>query len=273
MPGHTPTRPFTPYTPRVLSTVFNGMVRYRRWTLIAAVDVAVACVALQIWLGPGEVLPLLLSFLSMGMFVLAMDATTLPAPSGFAVVPRTPAFRTRPDVTQICLLIGLIFLTTSQVASLVSRHLAEPGSLPERQAATVSDVVVYATILGVGLWSAAVWRGRLGPELRPEGLMDRRPLGTLVVPWDALTVGHPPEPAASAGRWLTLSYARPELVRRHGLCGDPRALRLGDGAVNAGFLGQVIDFYVANPDRRERIGTDAEYDDLCLRLGVVGARR
>ena len=102
---------------------------------------------------------------------------------------------------------------------------------------------------------------------------DRRPPGTLVVPWDALTVGHPPEPAASAGRWLTLSYARPELVRRHGLCGDPRALRLGDGAVNAGFLGQVIDFYVANPDRRERIGTDAEYDDLCLRLGVVGARR
>ena len=80
-----------------------------------------------------------------------------------------------------------------------------------------------------------------------------------MVPWDALATGYH-SPVRSTARLLTLTHARPELVRRRGLVLSRR--RIGVDSVNAGFAGHAIAIYVANPSHRAAIGTQAEYDNL-----------
>lgn len=114
---------------------------------------------------------------------------------------------------------------------------------------------------------ATIWRA-VGLELRPDGLIDRRALGTMHVPWEALQPGHPPRPRLDATS-LPLSVDRPELVRR-------RDLRRGSGVsidiryIHPWFLADAIRFYTDNPHQRVLIGTAEGHEHLLQAL--TGAR-
>jgi hypothetical protein len=101
-------------------------------------------------------------------------------------------------------------------------------------------------------------------QLRRDALLDRGPLGTLVVPWEALAAGYP-RPVPPAAGYLTLTYAQPDLVRRRGLVIFRRLIQSGN--VDASFLVHAIDYYVDHPRRRALIGTQAEYEDLVQTIG------
>jgi hypothetical protein len=109
---------------------------------------------------------------------------------------------------------------------------------------------------------ALAWRG-VSVELRPAGFVDRTALGTLTVPWGALAPGYPLLPPANATR-LVLTFAHPELVRRRGLIFWSSI----QATVDPVFLAHAIRFYVANPDRRPSIGTEAEYEELLRAVSV-----
>ncbi len=121
-------------------------------------------------------------------------------------------------------------------------------------------VLYYLLALGclvaVGGLVVAAWRGT-GVDLRPDGLVNREPPGTLSVPWEAIDPGLP-LPFARVDR-LGLRYVRPELVRRRGL-----AFRhsVACDSVDSGFLGRAIRYYLDNPGARAAIGTEAGYRDL-----------
>jgi hypothetical protein len=102
--------------------------------------------------------------------------------------------------------------------------------------------------------------GRSGDvQLRRAGLVVTRPFGALVVPWEALALGHPLPVAPKASR-LPLTYARPGLVRGRGLTFDRRWIYVPH--IHAGFLADAIRNYVNHPQHRAAIGTQAEHDRL-----------
>jgi hypothetical protein len=104
---------------------------------------------------------------------------------------------------------------------------AGQGALPtcRRQRASLIDVVAH---LGFGIrlgpleivvlallfmllpltWYRAL--GPLGPALRPDGLLDRQPFGSIFVPWAA---GPTAEPTTTGTK---LRIAHPELIQRRG---------------------------------------------------------
>lgn len=109
--------------------------------------------------------------------------------------------------------------------------------------------------------------GNIGLELRSEGLIDRRPLATLRVPWEAMAVGAPLVPRSSYDTALTLTYARRGLVR-----GRANPGHLGGRVnVNAYFLSHAITQYVEHPEVRAAIGTQAGYDELRLAIAARSA--
>ncbi|MCW3843506.1 hypothetical protein ONA70_25715, partial [Micromonospora yasonensis] len=110
---------------------------------------------------------------------------------------------------------------------------------------------------------SAAWQGT-GLRLRPDGLWWRSAFQSVHVPWPALAPDGPPRPDLQATH-LTLAYARPELVRRHGL--RRRVDRIPVGRVHPWFLTDVIRHYVAHPEHRAAIGTEEERRRL---LGVLG---
>jgi hypothetical protein len=93
------------------------------------------------------------------------------------------------------------------------------------------------------------WYGVLGPFgvfLRPDGLLDRQPLGTIFVPWQAGVSAKP----TSYG--VKLTFARADLVVRRGFR-PGTAVRTG---ADRGFTAWAINLYALRPDLRPTIGTD-----------------
>ena len=115
-------------------------------------------------------------------------------------------------------------------------------------------------------------------EIGPSGITFRFVAGGWRAGWETLAP-HPPRPphASVPGAFASNLYvplARPDLVRTWGLgrvlrgrrrIGVPRQLF----DVHPWFLDDVIGYYVAHPERRAAIGTEAEYADLLAALGVT----
>jgi hypothetical protein len=106
-------------------------------------------------------------------------------------------------------------------------------------------------IVSLALWIVALslWWYRLlgpfGPTLRPDGLSDRQPFGSVFVPWDAGPAAEP----TSAG--VRLRIARPELVQRRGFR-PGTSIRTG---ADRGFTAWAINLYATRPEYRPAIGT------------------
>jgi hypothetical protein len=249
----------------MLATIFTGTVRYRRQILATAVVLAASVLWLRSVTEPrsdgGFALTMFLSFAGMAAAVLALIALRWPRPAGLAVDPRRLAFRALPTATYVYFTITLIFLSATEIGS-AGFLRSEMGQGPHSYASDLLGVFFFALIgLMVGLSAMYVlleWRDT-GVELRPDGLIDRTPFGTLTVPWEALAPGYPqPGP----GKSLVLTYARPELVRRRHFVFSRRRLAAYGVNVDPLFLSAVIAYYLAYPQYRPAIGTQAEYDRL-----------
>jgi hypothetical protein len=147
----------------------------------------------------------------------------------------------------------MIFAAAAYVASRLSAD-----QLPPQAHSPGLNLLIGVLVVVSAVYTVALWRGVLGVQLRPDGLVARGPFGTLTVPWDALAPGYP-LPARPAATGLTVAYARPELVGRRGLI---RRQRIPVDHVDPLFLGSAIAYYVSHPQHRPAIGTEAEYERL-----------
>jgi hypothetical protein len=87
--------------------------------------------------------------------------------------------------------------------------------------------------------------GRFGLVMRPDGLFDRHPFGSIFVPWEA---GPAAQPNSLS---VKLRLARPDLVVRRGF---RPGTYIATGA-DPRFTAWVINLYAARPDYRPDIGT------------------
>lgn len=233
--------------PGVFSTIFAGTVRHRRLILTVALALAVALpLGRRLSFLPDGILGAATALVALLAIALGLFAWLRPRPAALLVKPAVRAFATAPSASQVYMAVGYAFL-----ASLIlgTGHLPTPGLL-------IALPVLYLVIVGVHV--AAGWRG-LSVQLRPEGVCQRDFAGSLTVPWEALSPGRPSRPRANAST-LTLTYARPELVRRRGLVPSRRWLRIDN--VHAWFIADAIRHYVDHPQHRTAIGEPAEYHRL-----------
>ncbi|MFG1991119.1 hypothetical protein ACGFJ7_14210 [Actinoplanes sp. NPDC048988] len=184
------------------------------------------------------VFPVILAVLLVSV-VVSVVAYASPQPRVLLTRPGVPAFETGADVSAVVLLPGLIALGSAWVGGEVHAH-----------AGAWSFGVLALLLLAVVAWRSPMVR------LRPGGIEARRPFGSLVVPWDAL-----PALAEVRRSRLTLTFGRPELVRRRGLwpLGTHSIPVTG---VDAAFLGRAIESYSRNAGHRADIGREREWRRL-----------
>lgn len=139
-------------------------------------------------------------------------------------------------------------------------------------AGAVASVVVLLFGALVALLVVTALRG--GPQilLTPGAVVQQDWWGNRTIAWEALRPGRPLRQPRR--RTLNLIIDRPELVVRRGLFSSTRRpwLDLTHVLVHAWFLADAIWFYVDHPERRDSIGTRAEYERLLLALGKVRGR-
>ncbi len=211
-------------------------------------------------------IPVLLSLLALTAVVLAPVAVSRWRPAAFTVDAAASAFRSLPQPGHVYQAAGTAFFSANFITITVNMHTTlrrwpSPDRAEQFMAATMVILAVLLVVLSVVSVTAA-WRG-IGVQLRPDGLRDRSMLGTLTVPWDALTTASLPSTTQSA-LFLQLTYARPDLVRVAGLPLTRRRIRTD--TVNALFLAHTLHHYLVHPERRQRIGTAAGYTELLTAL-------
>lgn len=237
-----------PYHAVVLIMGFTAVSRWRLPILIAGLLLAVGLGVLgessdaAIW-GPafGGSFGVALAWMALSLL-----ATYRYHPAVLLARPRVPAFAPRPSPAWVFTSLFLLQLGGFSLADNV-------------QDVRNGEELWALTVAPTGLWIALMifhgylsWRGT-GVELRPDGVYDRQPLGSLFVPWDALVRAYPA--VAENAQHVALYYERPGLIRRRGLRPGPNLPAVG---VDAGFLARAIGEYVAHPEHRAAIGTEAE---------------
>jgi hypothetical protein len=137
-------------------------------------------------------------------------------------------------------------------------------------------VLSVALLVACGLVALLVVTAlRGGPQilLTPSAVVQEDWWGNRTIPWDALRLGRPL--GQVRGRTLTLIVDRPDLIVRRGLfrssTGQPW-LVMGHLRVHPWFLADAIWFYVGHPERRDAIGSCAEYERLLPKLGVPAGK-
>ncbi|GAB1692582.1 hypothetical protein KRM28CT15_43850 [Krasilnikovia sp. M28-CT-15] len=225
--------------------------RHRRLIVALALAVAVVFVMAHFWVPTlaQRAFPTL-AVLVLGTLALATVVLALPRPRAFEVRSQVPAFSTPSSPAAVFLMLAMLIMAM-ELTGTVIRDLDTTETFVDRLLPL--GAVVLTVQLAVG-----VWRGQ-GIELRPDGLRDREWAGTLIVPWDALPVVPLPRPTDPRGT-LPVGYARPELVRRHGLVTSRR--RLYTDNIDQRFVARVIRYYTTHPEHRSAIGTRVEYDRL-----------
>ena len=241
-----------PYPAGVVDTLHVLVLRHRRRVLVLVIAVpaglAVAGLAWQPaagWIGG---LLLATAVVAVALFVLAWKQSR---PAALVVDPGGRSFGVPASPSMVYLTV-FSSCATSQSVLISSSSTEWWWSL---FAACCSAFVA-------AVWLAAAWAGD-GPRLRPEGIEVRMGVGSLRVPWEALSRDQPQRPGLH-DTYLRLSYDRPQLVRRRGIyaAGD----RLQIDSVHPWFIADVIRHYGNHPEHRHAIGTPAEYHRLLHEL-------
>ncbi|MEV6305502.1 hypothetical protein AB0M02_39230 [Actinoplanes sp. NPDC051861] len=156
--------------------------------------------------------------------------------------PAVPELSTPANPVLILVAAGQTLLLTGYVTNL----LLDPG-----RDAVMLILAVLGIAAGVLVWTVAI--GGFGVRLRPSGIVDRQPFGSLFIPWEALAADRPIDGWTT--RDVTLSVTHPDLVRRTGLRrGGP--IRLPAASVRPELLALAVTDYATRPDRRSLIGLE-----------------
>ncbi|MGW3859460.1 hypothetical protein [Micromonospora arida] len=172
-------------------------------------------------------------------------------PACFVVQPQIPAFATPGPAWTVFFAVGYLGPVSTRINALVR-------STREGTLSTFDLVFDVLWMVLAALLVAWAWRGH-GVRLHPSGVRQTWALGSLTVPWEALLAPQIP-PAGNRRPWLPMRITEPRLVRRYGIPPSRGALRTD--IVDVGFLAAVIGHYVAHPEHRAAIGSQAEYERL-----------
>lgn len=194
--------------------------------------------------------------LPLSLLALSVLAAYRYHPATLAVRPEPPAFATASPLAPVFMAAAFMILAGCTVSEDVSDIVngEQPWVL------TVVMIGFWVLVVGLHLYVAL---GSFGVRLRPEGVDNRQPLGSMFIPWEAFAPGYPAVPVKNNG--LVLYYQRPELIRRRGLRVGSDSLLTG---TDAAYLAHVIHRYVANPEHRPAIGTEAELRGLTERIAA-----
>ena len=204
----------------------------------------------NIWLGLFSVA----SVLVLLFLTLSLVAAVRYHPAVLSVRPEMPAFVTAVNLAPVFSAAAFILLAGGLVAGDVM-------DIVNGEEIWVLDVVTAGLWVFVVALHLYVALGPFGVHLRPEGLYDRQPFGSLFVPWDSFAPDYPAVPVKNSQ--AALYFQRPEPIRRRGL--RPSAESLATGT-DAAYLAAAIHHYVSCPERRSAIGTEAELRRLTARL-------
>lgn len=188
------------------------------------------------------------------MLALSSLAAVRYHPAVLVVRPGIPAFATAVNLAPVFSAAAFILLAGGQAIEAV-------GDVVDGDDLWFMNVVTagrWVFVVGLYLYVAL---GSFGVRLRPDGVHDRQPFGSLFVPWDAFAPGYRAVPVKNSQ--LTLYYQRPELVRRRGMRPAVHSLATGTDAT---YLAAAIHQYVACPEHRSAIGSDTELRRLTARL-------
>jgi hypothetical protein len=234
-------RAFGLYDASVLSKIFAVVARWRRFILVAALVAAVALgLAGRARGGPAfRPWPSIASLACAGLLIIAMLARREP-----------PTLDSRPGAIAVAGYPAQVFPATG--FTLLGGILAGEGILIRGDGPfdiVMTSLFVLAMVL---IWSLA-W-GRSEVLLRPDGVLDRGPIGSMFVPWEALDPGSPA--VAVHANYVALRYRQPELVRRRGLRPARRRMEAGGDTI---LLARLIHHYVTSPEDREAIGAPEQF--------------
>jgi hypothetical protein len=251
----------------MITRMLDATARHRRPILLGGVAAAIVEATL-ISLDPLSVAWLTALIAAAALLMLLAGASFRQArPTAFVVRPDLPAFVAPGRAGPVYLALCFMFLAADRAGQVAASARAD-DVLPS----DIGLVVLQAMV--VSLLFVKAWIG-FDISLRPDGLHERRGVGTVFVPWQATpaayvarrpdgapTVAIPPgtvpvQGANAAGRRPTevrLTYGRPELVRTGGLTRNTQ--RITTDQVDASFLAAAISFYANHPEDRAGIGTD-----------------
>ncbi|MFI1996110.1 hypothetical protein [Actinoplanes sp. NPDC020271] len=228
----------------MMINILGWVARRRSAVLIMAL---VTAVALQVLLrATGNAGHAVIAFLPVFvLFVPVVVAVRSFRPAGLVARPEVPAL----DVpTSPGVVLGTVLYTFFVVPLLIEMLVAATDE-PDLWWMFAGSVSI------IGGMTAAYWRralARFETRLTPDGITDRRPYGSLFVPWDAL---EPYTTVSPGGRRVDLSLARPGLVRRRGWRLVGPAVLPAVGA-DAHLLARTINEYANHPGLRPAIGTE-----------------
>jgi hypothetical protein len=240
----------------VLNRGFTMVARRRRLFLagVLASAVTLGAVAQTLHDDRWFLLSTAITGLTFGLLFLALVAAVRYRPRFLVQMPGEAGVATALNPSPVLMAAAFSFL----VGGLAGESI---GDIVRGEDTWTSDVV---TIVGWPLLVALQWYVAWvlpGVRLRPDGVHDLQPLGSLFVPWDAFDTSVAATPRNTAQ--LTLTYRQPQLVRRRGF--RPGANTLVTGS-NADYLASVIHEYVSHPDHRPAIGGTAELRRLTAAL-------
>ncbi|MBB4751489.1 hypothetical protein [Actinoplanes lobatus] len=152
-------------------------------------------------------------------------------PAALVLRPGVAAFDAPPSPLPVLAFTALMPMTTEKLSTTIDRvaNRVDPWWL---DILSTTVWIGFLTVLAV-----AAWRG-FGVRLRPDGILDRRPVRPVFMPWQSLGPGRP----VVAGRFQVL-------VGRRGL---------STWNIDSTFLARVIQEYADHPEHRPAIGTEAE---------------
>jgi hypothetical protein len=216
------------------------IIQHRMAVLAGVLVIAVVLAVLQQGksLLVAEVCTALLPILMLGLFVASLIAVNARHPAMFQV--RHGTFTTPPDASTVLSAAAITVLPVADIGLTAVEVRAGFGLRFDRF--DIVSLVLLVVLLAL-LWYRVL--GPFGPSLRPDGLLDRQPFGSVFVPWQA---GLAAEPTT---RGVKLRFARPELVERRGFR-PGTSIRTG---ADPGFTAWAINLYALRPDLRPAIGT------------------
>jgi hypothetical protein len=239
----------------MIGKVSAATVRHRHVVLALGLLVAgvnAAAVGFVPTLGQRLFFPLL--FLTLAVLVLVLITMGI-RPAYFVMQPQIPAFATPASAWKVFLALGFLGPASASIGALVR-------STRQGIASTFDVALNVPWFVLAALLVVEAWRG-YGVQLHPHGVRQSWALGSLTMPWEALSAPQIPT-GADRPSWLRIAFAEPQLVRRRGIPWSRKALRTDN--VDAGFLAAAIRHYVCHPENRAAIGSQAEHTRLLAEL-------